>query len=484
MATINERLNTVANDLKAMHLLLELMPNSVQGKSRVPADDYAVKGTVQDLITQMNAHVAAFIPSSTDILPLNQIPSGAMVRDMSGVVGYGSCVDIGFAYDPVLGNRNDPNYAAAKKLNLTVLPTSDKVLLPMSGDTALSYCINGASLEYSLPNGITANDRLEGKEGGYHSAVMNVALKSGTLYPVLLKHGDDNTSSIPYIAFVSGTRLAFYLHLSMDGLTWHTIELSADCIGYMSEGPEMTLEECQRDIIKFVHIIPDGRIFLHGATKTAEMLVCISTISNMAARDVYALHQIPDAWRYIHPANSVPSVVRVKNENYVRMAMDEVYGKIYAWFEGGSETPIQIGYDHGYIAKNANDKYLNGFESLRCDIVSDKDSQSEAVYNTQECAMSMKREGEPTDLTDFIFYHLGKCITFTQPSAMEDGYDIDISANTKVTNYDGLILPMASHLSDTTSYGAAVIVGTDPINCNGKPGIMTGDSGALYRNQL
>ena len=484
MATISERLNTVANDMKVVHLLLEMMPYGVQGKPYKLAEDYSQKGTVQDLIDQMDKHIASFIPDDSEILPLTSIPSGALVRDATGKVGYGNCVDIGFAYDPALSNRNDQSYTAAKKLNLTVLPVSGKVSLPLSSGTSLQYGIVDKSIQYSLSDSVIGNDRLKCKEGGYHSAVMGVALQSNTLYPVLLKHGSDNASSIPYIAFISGTKLAFYLHLSLNGLTWHTIELSADCVGYMSEANEMTVEECQEYISRFVHIAPDGRIFLHGATNTAEMLVCVSTLSTMDPRDVYALHQIPDAWRYVHPANSSPSSVRVKNENFVRMAMSEVYGKIYAWFEGGSETPIQLGYDHGYIDKNANAKFLNALETLRCDFVVNKDSQSEAVYNTQECAVSMKHGGEPADLLDLYLYHMGKRIAFSQTSPMEDGYDVDVSEQFNVTNYGGLVRPAVSSTADTTSYGAAVVVSTDPINCNGKAGIKTGESGTIYRNHL
>lgn len=484
MATIPERLNIVANDMKAVHLLLDMMPGTVQGKPYTVAEDYELKGTVQDLITQMTAHIAQFIPGSDDVLPLTQLPSGVLVRDANGQIGYGNCTDIGFAYDPALGNRNDPSYTAASKLNLTILPTSGKVSLPLSSGTFLTYGIEDGAIQYAFSDDIIVHDRLKCKEGGYHSAVMGVALESNTLYPALLKHGDDNTSSIPYIAFVSGTRLAFYLHLSMDGLTWHTIELSRDCVGYMSIANEMTLDECQQYISNLVHIAPDGRIFLHGATNTAEMLVCVSNITAMNPRDVYAIHQIPDAWKYIHPANSLPSSVRVKNENFVCMAMSEVYGKIYAWFEGGSETPIQIGYDHGYIAKNANDKFLNALETLRCDFIVNQDSQSEAVYNTQECTISMKHGGETTDLMSLVFYHLGKCVSFEQVSPMEDGYDVDVSAHMAVTNYDGLTCAAAASIADTTSYGAALIVDTNPINCNGKAGIMTGDSGVLYRNSL
>ena len=67
---------------------------------------------------------------------------------------------------------------------------------------------------------------------------------------------------------------------------------------------------------------------------------------------------------------------------------------------------------------------------------------------------------------------------------MEDGYDVDVSSHATVTNYDGLTCAAAASVADTTSYGAALIVDTNPINCNGKAGIMTGDSGILYRNPL
>ena len=39
MATIPERLNVVANDMKAVHLLLDMMPGTVQGKPYTVAED-------------------------------------------------------------------------------------------------------------------------------------------------------------------------------------------------------------------------------------------------------------------------------------------------------------------------------------------------------------------------------------------------------------------------------------------------------------